>query len=624
MSHNWHKKAYIAAGALVATGMMMLTSAGHVGASHAKPSHVRPAGSGAHEVFFSDWQFPNTINPAQIGLVVEQEQAGLTQPSGNYISYNPSAHITPGQVSQLCGPGFTKLCTGANKINVQFKLKSGMKWSDGVAITPNDYIFAWHMLMNANTGPLCTGTCDNVKNVTAKGNVITLHMARKYALAIPNAVVGILPQHWDKLGSSTERNDCLHATGPAFSGCDASATALEAPSLDYFGHADNAVTAGPYQIDNVTVNSEISYSQNPNFTSSMGHISGNPTSMKFVFYASINNMIAGADNHDTDVTTDYTLLQYAQSLQTDSNFTTVVGGGANPEVLIMNAYNHTVNVDNGPSGQNNPTVNAKFRQALYLSVDYAGLLAYAYGVNLPRAQKLISYCAPIFCAKSNKGLFNDGGVEKGRWDPIKHKYVTPGTSAAKADAKKVYNQSGVGNATLFLTTTTGNPVRAAEQQYLQATWQATFSKLTVTLENVAAGHYFDTVWADDGTLAHGHYEAAIFAFGGVPPDPDGWKGNFLSAKCMQADSAHAASDQAYSCFNQKSIDKDLNKAGQSFSGSVRASLYHAFQRSINQNAVWAIIAPRPNIDTVDNKPSAGYQMNSWVSNETWNSQAWKQ
>jgi len=620
MSHNWHKKATIAAGALVVTGMMMLTSAGMAGASHAKPSHVRVAGSGAHEVFFSDWQFPNTMNPAQIGLVVEQEQAGLTQPSGNYISYSPTAHITPGQVQQLCGPGF-KVCKGKGNINVQFKLKSGMKWSNGDSITPADYIFAWHILMNHNTGPACSGTCDNVKNVTAKGNVITLHMARKYALAIPNAVVGILPHNWDKLGTSAERAACL----AAISGCDASANDLENPTLDYMQTGSNeSVTAGPFKVDGVTVNSEIDYVQNGNFNSTMGKVSGEPNTMKFVFYANINAMIAGADNHDTDVTTDYTLLQYAQSLQNDNHFTTVVGGGANPEVLIFNTYNHTTNIDNGPNGVTNPAVSGKFRQALFLSVDYAGLLSYAYGVSLPQAQKLVSYCAPIFCAKSNKGLFNAGGTIKGQWDPIKHKYVTPGTSSAKADAKKVMNQSGFSHSTFFLTTTTGNPVRAAEQQYLQATWQATFSNLNVTLENVSAGHYFDTLWSDNGTLAHGYYEGAIFALGGVPPDPDGWKGNFLSTKCMQTDSSHSAGSQAYSCFNQHSIDKYLNKAGQSFSSKVRAALYGKFQVSINQNAVWHIIAPRPNIDTIDGKPSAGYQMNSWVSNETWNAQAWKQ
>jgi len=148
--------------------------------------------------------------------------------------------------------------------------------------------------------------------------------------------------------------------------------------------------------------------------------------------------------------------------------------------------------------------------------------------------------------------------------------------------------------------------------------------LHLTLENISAGHYFDTLWADDGTLAHGHFEVAIFALGGVPPDPDGWKGNFLSAKCMQHDPSHSAGSQAYSCFNNKQVDKDLNKGGQTFSSTARANFYHNFQVLINQNAVWHIIAPRPNIDTIDGKPSSGYQMNSWVSNETWNAQAWKQ
>ena len=137
-------------------------------------------------------------------------------------------------------------------------------------------------------------------------------MKQKYASAIPNAVVGVLPHFWNGYGTNSELASCLN-TGAAsnYSGCDAVATKAESPSLNY--ESGNAVTAGPYNFASATTNQEVDFNKNGNFNSAMGATGNLPAHMKFLFYGSLPSMIAGANNKDTDVTTDYTLLQYSET-----------------------------------------------------------------------------------------------------------------------------------------------------------------------------------------------------------------------------------------------------------------------------------------------------------------------
>ena len=195
----------------------------------------------------------------------------------------------------------------------------------------------------------------------------------------------------------------------------------------------------------------------------------------------------------------------------------------------------------------------------------------------------------------------------------------PFTSQAIKDAKTLLKRAHLQHATIYLATTTGNPTRAAEQQYLQHDWSRIGVK--TVLVNVPAAQYFAD-YQHSGTLARGHFQAAIFALGGVTPDPDSWKTYFLGSHCSQTDPNHGPFSLNYGCFHNKKVDQGLDKGGATFKPSGRQNAYNTFQQAVVQNAYWSVIAPRPEIWTTNGKVK-GVSMNSYSASATWNSYNWK-
>jgi len=606
-----------------------------LGALTASSVSAHAVHNSASNVTFSFDQFPDGLNSEQAGTVVDVYNDYLNSSNG------PALVLAANNGSPIY-EAITKPVLSNHGLTVAFSLHSGMKWSNGDPMTNTDYLLGWKVRMN--TG-ICAGSCDNIKSISLNGKYgIVLHMKDVYAAYIWGAVGGIamFDHKWalNGMGGVTKGDitSCLKASASNnFKGCAKYATEMETDSaLNY--ESSNYVVAGPYEVSSFSNNNEISYSVDKNYTKSMPGGKPRVKQMTFLFYPSVAAMIAGAARKDTDLTTDYVLndvgsSKQAGTLKSYKQFKTYLSGPL-PEVLTFNQRNATTDIEgqSPASGVSNPFVGSKgtkVRQALLLAFNRTKLIEAAFApVTAKVAATLVSWCAPIACAKGSSAPFHATNVH-GNWDPIKHSWVVGACATSKSnggdgrnnaavkDALTLLKQAGYGSKNhlhIYLSSTTA-PWRVLEQGYLQQCWQALGSWLTVTVENVKSTHYFDT-YQNGGVLDLGHFEADIHGYGSSNPDPSGWLGNLRGDKCPQ-DGDHSIARANIDCFNDPIINNALNKGEATFSSAKRQHWYQVLTDEIAKQADWAALAPRPQIWTWDGIPKKGFAIDGWTEGPTW-------
>jgi len=609
MSHFWHKPLNLAAGAVVVAGMVLV---GTVGAS----AHTRPA-LGKGTIVYSDYEKAPTLNPYQYNGVATAEQAFNIGPIANYyfFYYDQHAKLQPGF--------FTNIPKASNHGKTwKMKLRPGIKWSNGRALTNKDILFGWHIGMNAKSGPVCAAACDDIKSISLSGTWgITFHLKAVSAVFLQQDFPPVFPYGWSALGPN--QKGCL----AHISGCDAIASKIWTDqSFNY--ESKSFVTAGPYQVSsfsNGSLNNTV-FTPNPHWKSSyMGLKKVTPVSkLEYLQFGSQADMIAGASTGTTDATTDYTVLSLPALRAADNHhqYKILTAASFDPEELFMNVHNKTVNVDGGPSGIRNPIFSVKVRQALSMAYSRAAMESNAYGISMKLAKRYSSVSNPFVSTPALKNPYADPAIT-GAWDPIRHKDVAPGSALAFKDAKKLLKQAGFAHPTIYITTNgSGNVARHNEVDYLAS--NHAWGKIGVTVKYIdkEAGDLFND-WNGGGLGPHGHYEIMIFAYTNNPPYPDGWVFETGGQFCPQTDhTGNAENDQNWSCIRDNSINKAFAKAAATTSSSKRHKEFNVVSKQFNRNVYWSMLAMRPVIHTAD-KHVGGVSDNPFIGGAVnWNPWAW--
>jgi ABC-type transport system substrate-binding protein len=468
-----------------------------------------------------------------------------------------------------------------------------MKWSNGTPITAADVKFGWEIDMDKVTGPACAGSCDAISRIdTPNSTTAVLHMKKIYSAAIPYAVeFAPWPTKWPNAWSNDPHQAAEKLEDPAFNFEDTSYP-----------------TSGPYQVAQFVKDDRVVFTPMKYYD-----ILSCGASLKqviFAFYSDKNAMIAAAASKQTDMTQDYTVADLTQLNAHKTAYKVYSDPGFFFEHLEMNE-------DKTFNGQPNPLSNVKVRQAIALAFDKTGMIESALSVSAKVAKSIIAW-TPLVNTPTLHQPFADTAIT-GQWDPITKKYRSDtGSASAVKDAKKLLSETPYKNGfTLQLYTTTGNPVRAAQLGVLAEN----LKKLNITaVPNFVPATTFFGGWDQNGTLDHGAYQLADFAFIGQP-DPDQLRANLVQKYCDRDQATHSEVNENYSCPNNSVIDKAFPKGASSFDPKVRQAAYNAVQVQINQNAIWIPLYSRPSIATVDSK-LANFSNNPTQFGQTWNAYAW--
>ncbi len=542
-------------------------------AKHASASgtHCKKRNSPKGNVKVSDWQFPDTMNPAQSGLAVTSEiNDGVFD---SLFFFNNHAKLTPDIASKVPTVKNGGILQGGKEFIVH--LRPYAKWSNGKEITSKDVKFGWDIGMDTQSGPSCSGTCDIISRIdTPNATTVVFHLKQTDGAFLTNDLeyVPLWPTSWTGAWS----NDPHAAANKLYQ------------DTSYNFETPGYPTSGPYYVTTF-VNNDRVVAQPMKYYETLS-CGAYFKQILFVFYATKAALIAAAASKQTDTTTNYTLAD-----------TTSLQSHAGPYKLsIAPAYSFEhleLNQDATYGGKPNPLHKVQVRQAISLGLDRIGLIRSAFGASTAVAKAQVGFTWLV-----NTAHFHQPYTDKkitGQWDPIAKKYMfNTGTGKAEADAKKLLAQAGYpgGGFSLDWVTTSGNPVRAAQE----AVFAQNMHNLGISVNPsfLPASKMFGT-WDANGIIDHGQFQIGDWGYIESLPDPAGWITNMASKYIDRDQTVHAPINSNDSGIRDPAIDHAFKIANHSVLPAVRQKYYNIIQQHISNNADWIILYYRPAIGTTD-------------------------
>ena len=546
----------------IVLGLIALLVISACAGSTAAPKAAAPIRGGTLTVAI--WQEPNTLNPlygtqtvAQVVWEVAVEGLVRSDPEGNYIP------ILATQTPTLKNGG-VKL--NGTRLDVTYKLQSGVKWSDGQPFSSADVKFTWETILKDPKVTTREGY-DKIDSVdTPDSLTVVLHYKEVYA-PYASRFQWLLPKHLLDGVADISKSDYVRAP----------------------------LGTGPFKITEFKSADHITAERNPNYREK-----DKPYLDKVIFRSVPSREVALAQLKAGEVDVMWNLLE-SQLLDIEKNadIKLQIALGPTVERLEFNLAK--------PGNPADPAVphpvlgDAKLREALVLATPKQRLI-----------DKLLAGKAKPGDSPISIGFFSPA-IKQEEYDPKKAKSLLD-AAGWTAGGDGIRSKAGV-RAHLAITTTTGDKVREQVEQVLVDEWKQIGVELEI--KNVPSSVLFGS-WSQNAPRKRGNFDVNMYA---SSPDPDPHEtisGRFSSTQIPTA--ANNGAGFNYNRFVSADVDKLITQAGQTADQDARKKLYGTILKDANDAFTNVWLYNRSNIDGYRTNVG-GYAGNGW-DNLTWNSQNW--
>jgi peptide/nickel transport system substrate-binding protein len=249
-----------------------------------KPADGKDGGS----LIIGDWQEANQFNPYYVGQVTEANVASAAWSSlvvlTNDYKYAPdlAKDVPTTDNGEVKAPG-----DNGDAMTVNWTLRDGLKWSDGQALTCDDFKYAAEWVLDKdNTGVITSGFEDlkgGAAGIECKSDTeMTWHFQKIYEGYI-TMMVAPLPRHYL---SKFKVKDMV--SGAGFRASEVAKTPV----------------SGAFSFDTVTAGAELRLKKNTNYTSFSTGKPAHLDSLIWKWYGDADAMIAGFKAGEVDFATD--------------------------------------------------------------------------------------------------------------------------------------------------------------------------------------------------------------------------------------------------------------------------------------------------------------------------------
>jgi peptide/nickel transport system substrate-binding protein len=241
-------------------------------------------GTKGNQLLFGDWQEANEFNPYYLGQVTEANVASAAWASVITLTsdykYAPDLAV---DIPTTTNGGVKVPGDGGDAMTVTWKLKDGLKWSDGEALTCDDFKYAWEWVLDK----------DNVGVITEGWNKIT-------AFDCPDATTMVL--HFSEIfeGYITLLSAPLprHYLSKIPMADQTQGAGFRADEVK------NLPVSGAFKFDSVTPGAELRLVRNDNYNGFKLNKPANLDTLIFKWYGDADAMIAGFAAGEVDIATD--------------------------------------------------------------------------------------------------------------------------------------------------------------------------------------------------------------------------------------------------------------------------------------------------------------------------------
>jgi peptide/nickel transport system substrate-binding protein len=567
---------------LAACGGSSATSGNQALASSYNPQKGTQGGS----LIYSDWEPVQALNVLASSAQTTQQVA--TGPIWSILwGFDSQNKPIPDLVTDVptTDNGMVKKIDD-NHMDVTIKLKKGLKWSDGSPLTVNDVKFTVDAICNPDVGAASQLGFDHIASQEVKDDqTLIWHFG---------------PNKSGTCGLSSDLTSGIYSPylilGPSVTAVPKAALSSIQPknwaTADYFTKKPTP-TSGPYMVQDFAPGPAaiVTLVPNPNYAAGrsgakfFGH-APYLNKLTYKIYGDKSSQIAGIKSGDTDLGLDL-IAKDLPSLQGWSGGKSVYATGLLNEGIYPNLQNN----ETGCKAQQyaatcgTPTVfkdDKLLRQAIWLASDLVGLnTQLVQGIGKPMNTFLPSTLAP----------YHDTSVPAFKQDVAKANSLLDQDGWTKA-ADGTRSKNGKKLAWV-LSTTSGNPQRAAEEEFLISNWKAIGA--TVTTKNWPAGQFFDS-FSGGGINATGQYDMSLYA-NSFAPDPDSWAALALPG---QIPSAANPSGANWTRMNDPTLTDLLTKGENEIDIAKRTSIYNQAQKEWADYVGYFGLYERPDVFGVGN------------------------
>lgn len=552
-----------AAGATTAAGNAATTAASATTAAAAATTNAAAVGTGKRGgvVKIALYQEPNTLNPLfgdsdVSGIVGGLMIEGLVQP-------DPQGQYQPVLAAALP-------TVSADGLTVTYKLRQGVKWSDGVPFTAKDVVYTWKVIMDDKNG-LSQSGYSSMDSVTAQDdNTVVVKFKELYAPYLSRFQT-ILPEH-------------------SFNG----KTEIE---KDPFSR--NPIGTGPFKLKNWASADNATFERNPNYREE-----GKPylDGVIFKFTPSRESAVQAFQTGEVDVVWDLTEAQIPQ-FEKFNDAVMDIAPAADTERIFINLSNPTANPPGDPANPHPILGDLKVRQAIQFAIDKKVITdKLLYGKTTPATSVLpLGWAATqgtpsVYDPAKAKALLDEAG-----WKP--------GSDGIRA-------KDGV-RMKLTFGTTSGNKLRELTQQLIQEQLKAIGIELDI--KNVPSNVLFGS-WSDGSARKRGTFDLLMWTTG-PDIDPANHLNTYLNSKNIPSE-ANKGAGANYSRWKNADVDAALKAADSTLDQNKRKEAYATVVKKINDELPEILLYNRLTIDAYK-KYVKGHTPNVWNGAYlAWNIQNW--
>ena len=533
------------------------------------------------------WQAPSTMNPNLSGGTKELEASSVVlEPLARYDEKGNMLPWLAESIPTVGNGGVSKDLT-----SITWKIKKGIKWSDGSAFTADDVVFTYDYCIHPDTGCSHTNYYTGISSVKALDRH-TVKIQFNVAKPFPySAFVGYNTPILQKA---------------QFDGCQG-AKAQECTKQNFY-----PIGTGPFKVVDFKANDVIVFEANPNYRDP-----NKPAFSKLVFKGGGDATSAARAVLETGE------MDYAWNLQVEPEIltkmqqagkgTVVSAFGTAVERLMVNFANPDPALGEDRSeyigGNNNRNAHPflsdyNVRRALSLAIDRQILVDAGYG----QAGKISCNVLPapaIYASTANDECKTQNIAEANR---------LLDAAGWKRGSDGIRQKDGVRISILYQTST--NSVRQATQAFIKEMWKQI--GVETELRNISASVFFGSDPGSPDTYQKFYSDIEMYTNTFSGTDPEAYMAGWSCSEMPQKSNKWAGNNMPRWC--NPAYDALSAKMSKTAALKDRIRMAKAMNDMLMQDYAMIPLIHRGGVSAHSNTIS-GVRMNEWDS-ELWNIADW--
>lgn len=508
------------------------------------------------------WQEPSTLNPYYATMYATNLVANVVLEG--LVAVDPAGRYYPVLAAEV--PSVANRGVSPDGRTVTFRLRPGLRWSDGQPVTSGDVRFTWEAIMNPANRVVTRAGYDLIERLeTPDAATVVLRFKRLYAPFL-TLFPYVLPRH--VLGSLPDLNQAPFNRLP--------------------------LGTGPFRAVEWVSGSHIVFQRNPNY-----RVGDRPFLDRLIFKMVPSREVGIAQIKTGEIDALWNLSEYQiPEFARLTDISLSIASSSLSEKLVFN-----MSAAGDPAVPHPILGDKRVRYAIQYAIDKQLIV-----------DKLLYGKARVGTAEVPQGWASDPTIKPSEFNPEKARRLLKEAGWQDTNGDGVLDRAGQ-PLKLRLSTTSGDKLRELVEQLVQEQLKAV--GIAVSIENVLPTVLFGS-WADRSPRKRGTYDIQMYS-PGPAIDPDSYLYGFYHSSQIPVEANRGAGNNT-SRYHSAAFDRAVEAGRATADVEKRREAYVQASRLLNEDLPILILYTRLFVDAY-RVTVRGHAPNPWAW-MGWDAQNW--